>query len=449
MRRVLLTVILASAFIPATLMAQETSSAPKYKLYGFIRNYFAFDTRESESGTLDLMNFIPKDRNLNVIGDDLNKENSFRFLALTSRVGLDVTGYQFGNMTAGAKVEADFYCMNGNTATMRLRQAYMNLGFKLDGESSLAFKIGQAWHPMAADMADVICLTVGAPFGPFSRTPQLNMEYRLSKKFSMNLAGIWQMQYLSSGPEGASAKYIKYGGIPEIYLGANYTSGPFLFRAGLDVLSIKPRNRGRYMDKYEVRASDRITTASPFLYAQYKRNLLTVKAKTVFSQAGEHMNLMSGYALSKKVDDTSYIYTPYRTSSSWVNLSYGKTLQGVLLLGYIRNFGTSSPIFGYNPEAVELARLYGDEATVSGVMHGAADKSVIYFNKSAWNLNRAFRVAPNVIYNYGKLTLGLEYEITSVQYGDKSRINLSNGLADLDLHWVTNNRVTFMTKFSF
>ena len=40
---------------------------------------------------------------------DLNEHSSFRFVALTSRVGLDVAGYQMGNVHFGAKVEADFY----------------------------------------------------------------------------------------------------------------------------------------------------------------------------------------------------------------------------------------------------------------------------------------------------------------------------------------------------
>ena len=80
-----------------------------FKLYGFIRNFFAFDTRESTAGTADLFYYMPKDEKLNAVGDDLNAVPSFRFLALTSRVGLDVTGYQVGRTKFGAKVEADFY----------------------------------------------------------------------------------------------------------------------------------------------------------------------------------------------------------------------------------------------------------------------------------------------------------------------------------------------------
>ncbi len=55
-------------------------------------------------------------------------------------------------------------------------------------------------------------------FNPFSRTPLFLVGYEFGD-FSVDLAAIWQMQYTSAGPDGASADYIKYGKTPEIYLG--------------------------------------------------------------------------------------------------------------------------------------------------------------------------------------------------------------------------------------
>ena len=155
-----------------------------FKLYGFIRNYFVADTRESVSGTGNLFYYLPKDVNINDADQDLNAQPSFRFLALTSRVGLDVNGYYINNVHFGAKVEADFYSgLSGSTGTaaMRLRQAYATITWKdlpLSDEkkASVGLKIGQAWHPMAADFPHVFSLEVGAPFGPFSRTPQVTMD---------------------------------------------------------------------------------------------------------------------------------------------------------------------------------------------------------------------------------------------------------------------------------
>ena len=116
MKRIIIT-LLAFA-LAAPLFAQEpakTESPVKehlqnhFKFYGFIRNYFIYDSRESVAGTGDLFNYIPKDVKLNGAGEDINAQSSFKFLALTSRVGVDVSGYYIGTVHLGAKVEADFY----------------------------------------------------------------------------------------------------------------------------------------------------------------------------------------------------------------------------------------------------------------------------------------------------------------------------------------------------
>ena len=66
------------------------------KLYGFIRTYFAFDTRESLAGTEDLYYYMPKDVNIGTGGEDLNDQMSFRFAALTTRLGLDFKDFIAG-----------------------------------------------------------------------------------------------------------------------------------------------------------------------------------------------------------------------------------------------------------------------------------------------------------------------------------------------------------------
>ena len=74
-----------------------------------------------------------------------------------------------------------------------------------------------------------------------------------------------------------------------------------------------------------------------------------------------------------------------------------------------------------------------------------------WFSKnSAANMNTMYRLTPTIIRNLGKVTIGLEYELTSVQYGDKSKgMNLEKGLYDQGLHWVSNNRLQAMFKYAF
>ena len=483
MKKIIFPLLLHILLLPALpLGAEPKESAVKdelknhFQFYGFVRNFFAFDTRESVAGTGDLFYYLPKDVNMNEDGSqDLNARPSFRFLALTTRLGVDVTGYRVGRMSLGAKVETDFYAgltgspkING-TAQLRLRQAYMTIGWndlKLGEENSAAvnLKIGQAWHPMAADQPHVLALETGTPFNPFSRTPLVLMDASLGKHFVLSAGAIWQMQYLSSGPNGASAEYIKYACTPEGYVGATFKTGGFSAKAGLSILSIKPRTvgTGRYLDSFSgvmsdrtVKVSDRITTFSPFLYLQYKKGNFEAKAKTVLSQAGEHVNLMSGYGISwmgpsdpSAAYDGHYEYTPLRASSTWASVSYGKKWQVMLMGGYVRNLGTAGP----------LVTDYTENGT------DYTDAEHLYFSGNGFsNLNSMWRIVPTAACNFGKLTLAVEWNITSAQYGDYKKVSVpgadgpqtrkyllsATGLASDNLHWVTNHRLQMMIRYTF
>mgnify|MGYP003178491058 CR=1 FL=1 len=412
-----------------------------FKLYGFIRNYFAFDSRESKSGTKDLFYYIPKDEALNAKGEDMNANPTFRFLAITSRVGLDVKDYQFGKTKVGAKIETDFYCMNGNVAVLRLRQAYATLGWDGLGKGqkqSASLKVGQAWHPIAADQPYVIDLETGTPFNPFSRTPQVMLDYNFSKHFTLTGGFIWQMQYLSVGPfyntekskyeSKSSDDYIKYGCTPEFYAGVTFKSNNgFLGRVGMDVLSIKPRWRD---------AGD-----------------FSVNAKVVYASAGEHFNMLSGYGVTDINSDGSWEYAPLHSTASYVSVKYGRKLQVQGMIGYMKNLGTSKDL--YSDTTIPSALMVGDPDNTK-----YTSSKYLYLSGNGFsNLNSIIRVTPTVVYNLGKLSFGLEYDITAAQYGKypvmkvgeavRPVVNSHNGLVDSGLHWIVNHRLLGMVKFTF
>ena len=401
------------------LFAQE--SKPSVEVHGFVRNYYAVDSHEMVALTEDFFTYVPRD------GEKYEYVNS-RFAALTSRLWVEAKGYEFEGIKMGARIEADFYNGLGadkvtGTANLRLRQAFVTLE-----KDKWSLKAGQVWHPLAADLPDVFSLNVGTPFNAFSRTPLLQYEYKAAPALTLTAMAIWQMQYASNGPAGKSASYIKWGNTPEFYAGVNVTSGGFLMRLGVNVLSIKPR----LYDAAGKFTSDRITTMSPFLYIQWKKDAFSVKFKSIFAEAGEHINLNGGYGISAINPDGSYAYTPSRNSSNWLSLKYspGK-VDFIMFAGYVKNFGTKQALV---------------------MPAGATQESDYYWfsGNSFSNLNSMFRLTPAVVYNLGKLALGLEYELTSAEYGDKTQgLSLDSGLYEKDLHRVTNHRVQGMIKFTF
>jgi hypothetical protein len=297
---------------------------------------------------------------------------------------------------------------------------------------------------MAADFPHLFSLEVGAPFGPFSRTPLVQMDANLGNNLVLSAAAIWQMQYNSQGPVGASAIYMKYGMTPEVYAAVGVKGKNYLLRVGADLLSIKPRVYGQVADEYgdmvTVRVSDRKTSLLYYIYGQYAKGKFSLKAKSTYGEGGEHMNLMSGYAKVGENPDGSWNYASLRNTSSWVSMSYGKKWQGVLFLGYMKNLGLAD-----------------------GVLEDPIAKTNVYFCGNGFsNINQMYRINPQLIYNIGKMNIGLEYQWTSVQYGDyvdaqdcsdgtcKIVPGLDkNGLATSNLHWVGNHRVNMMIKYNF
>ena len=198
----------------------------------------------------------PKDEVFDSNGRDLNATANGSFYTLYTRLGLDVKGPKLGRAMTSAKVEADFRGSGTSYSTIRLRHAYLNLDW---GRSALL--LGQTWHPLFGDVSpQILNLSVGAPFQPFSRAPQIRYRYT-HKGFQLTGAAIWQSQYLSQGIVGKSQTYIKNSCVPEFYLGLDYKANGWIAGAGIELLSLKPRTESKVEDQvYKV--NERITTLS-------------------------------------------------------------------------------------------------------------------------------------------------------------------------------------------
>ena len=451
--------VLSVLLLPMTMAAGSADVAEKkagqaikeelkshVKVYGFIRNFFAYDTRESASGTGNLFYYLPFDREYDSDGNDVNATPSFRFLSITSRVGLDVLGYRIGKMDISAKIETDFYAgLSGSTgtATLRMRQAYLKLGWNDlpmggDHKASVSLLMGQAWHPMAADQPDVLGLATGAPFNPFNRSPQVIMDACLGRHFILSAGFIYQMQYVSTGPDGATADYMKYGILPEAYAAVSFRAGGFLAKVGASLLSIKPYRVYEDVLPDESagvhKASGRMTTVSPYVYLQYTNGSFALKAKTVYGGAADYLNLVGGYGVTA-MSDGHFDYAATRTSSSWISLSVGRKVKAVLMAGYLRNLGADSDFMDNGLQYWFFSKDGGDFK----------------------NLAQAYRLAPSVSWNIGKFTVGLEYEYDTVQYGSHRNANGSVMYDRQEFapgeyayrHWVTNHRILLVTRFNF
>ena len=380
----------------------------KFKFYGQIRTDFYYNSRANEETVDGLFYMYPKDELLDGNGEDLNATSNSNFYTLYSRLGLDVAGPKLGTAKTSAKVEVDFRGSGTSYSTIRLRHAYFNLDW---GKSAVL--VGQTWHPLFGDVSpQILNLSVGAPFQPFSRAPQIRYRFN-NKHLQLTGALVWQSQYLSQGPAGKSQEYIKKSNIPEIYVGADYKNGGFLAGAGIEMISLKPRTQSVVEDEvYKV--DERVTALSYEVHMKYTSPLWYVAAKSILGSNLTQVSMLGGYGVKSTDARTGeQEYSPNRNSSSWLNIAYGKKWKPAVFLGYMKNLGTSD----------EISKMYGTGTNVDQLVSTSAE----------------------LTYNVPHWKLGVEYNLTSAWYGS---MKSSNGKI-IDTHSVSNNRLVATVLFMF
>ncbi len=313
-----------------------------YTFYGQVRGDLFYNSRANAETVDGLFYLYPKDHSYDADGNDLNATPNGSFYLLYSRLGVDVTGPDIGKAKTSAKLETDFRGSGSEWSILRIRHAYVNL----DWETS-AVLVGQTWHPLFGDVSpQMLNLCTGAPFQPFNRSPQIRYRYTSPKGLQLTAAAIWQLQYLSAGPNGKSEEYIKNSCVPEFYVGADYKQTGWIAGAGMELLSLKPRLQST-VNGQVYKVNERVTSLSFEAHAKYTSRDWLVAAKTLLASNLTQTSMLGGYAVTAIDTRTGeQSYTPYRHSMTWLNIVYGTKWKPGVFIGYMKNLGTGEAIAG-------------------------------------------------------------------------------------------------------
>ena len=403
MKKTLLCCMLALCGMTAS--AQD--KAVKAEIYGFVRNYFTYDSRSCVQSNEGLFNMLPNDVNYASNGDDLNAIPSVRFLSMTTRLGLNVAGPEIWGAKSTAKIESDFCGASSGTAfNLRIRQAYTKLAWE---QSDLL--VGQAWHPMSGDlMPEVFSLATGAPFNPFNRSPQVRYNYAPVKGLSFTAAALYQYQYGSVGLDGKTSNtYSRNALVPELFVGVTTKGKHLTGMLGANVSTIAPRVTANNM-----LVDERLTSYSFMASGSLKVDDLSVRAKAVYGQNTSHMQQPTGFGIVETSDNGVNNYENMQLGSAWITMMYGKKLRYGFFAGWMKNYGS-----------------VGEDFT-----------SLVVRNNTG--LDQAYRFSPIVTYKVENMQIGLEYEHTAAAYG----FYQADGTV-ANTHWVANNRICVMVKYDF
>ncbi len=386
------------------------------KLYGFVNNFFCYDSRRSLMVAEDLFNILPLDASYDAAGHDTNADPSVKFLAMTTRIGVDLTGPEVFGANTTAKIETDFGGYSATGTLLRIRQAYTALEWQDSYHSQLL--VGQTWHPMSGDLKpDVFSLATGSPFNPFNRSPMIRYDYWADASIMFTTAAIYQFQYASVGMNGApSYTYSRRGLWPEVYVGMTLGGKTAPTALGFDVSSIKI-------------GDSRITSYAAMLSTSQRIGRVDIKAKGVCGENLSHMLLPSGFGMDSA---DSHTLLPLTAAAAWTTIMYNVPAKNSfrigLMAGWLKNLGVRPWLKeGDRPTIVPSSvRIWGNHAGVSS------------------SLGEMYRISPMATYRVKNLMLGLELEHTAACYGDMQL----NGTVN-NLHTVANNRVCALMMYNF
>jgi len=404
------------ALILTGISAKAQEKKVNVKLSGFVAAETYFDTRKTVNSRDGAILLYPANELLDSEGNDLNDRSEFFMTTIQSRLRATVAGFEAFGAQGSAVIEGDFVgTSTDKTGLFRLRHAFIKLDWEKD-----QLIAGKYWHPMFVPSAfpRVLHWGAGLPFGLLNRAPQLRYTRKLNGNTTLSFAALSEMDFKSTGPDGASAKYAQQASIPEFtaQVKANLTKGLEAgFTAGYKtIMPLTVNMNGVKTD--EKLGSYYFNTWLGVTGKKLKWNL-----QGIYGQNMYNFVMIGGYGVKNVKANGDYEYTNISTMNFTSDLftTTGNVRYG-LNLGYSKNLGAED----------DLAKG-GDDTFVGLYSRGS-------------NIDYLYQIAPRIEFLSGKMKFGGEIIYTGAAYGTTQ---IDGTVADSDL--VSSTRLLLHVKYTF
>lgn len=415
-------IILALILLSSLAVSAQEKEEPKFgvKFSGFVKNDFFWDSRNTVAAREGHFLLWPTPVNLDENGEDINKNASFNFLAIQSRLSAKITGPDaLGAKTSGL-IEGDFFAQaNDNINLLRLRHAFVKLNWE-----NTEVMAGQYWNPLfvTSCFPGTVSFNTGTPLQSFARNPQIRVTHNIHG-FSIVAAVLGQRDYSTVGPAGASSVYLRNSAIPEMQLQLHYgTSNEdgmnIVAGAGAAYKTIVPRLTSSPSDGVTYKVDEKVGGFTAMAFSKLSTKPITAKLQVRYGENIADLLGISGFAATEVLDATTgeLAYAPLKSMTFWAEVHSNGNPQVGIFGGLTSNNGLSETILATEP-------VYGRATTI----------------------RRLYRIAPRIIYNIEKLRLAAEVEYTSAAYGD----NYDEYYIPADLTQATNLRVLLAVYYFF
>ncbi len=380
--------LLSFAFLLPFLSFAQDQPAFGIKFSGFVKTDIYWDSRQTISVREGQFLLYPANEKLDAEGNDINAKANFNMLSIQTRLRGSIFGPDALGAKTSAMIEGAFFGQTeGDINGFRLRLAFVKLDW-----TKTSLLVGQYWHPAFVTYCfpGTVSFNTGVPFVPFTRNPQIRLTQQFGK-FNLMFTVLSQVDFLSTGPDGANAKYLRNSAMPAMNLRFEYhnvntnDNKEFLIGASVNYKVLTPR----LVSDSNYKTTQTVGSLSETFYVKLKLPKVTFKFQGVYAEDAYNWTMIGGYAVESIQDPLKdYVeYIPIRTASGWLDVhSNGKTWQIGLLAGYAKNMGASKDFTG--PK----------------------------YQRGA-NIAYLYRIAPRFIYNSGRFRIAPEIEYTVAAYG--------------------------------
>lgn len=404
--------ILFLIILPIFAFAQdENQKKTEIKFYGFVKNDFFFDSRQTVSAREGHFLLFPTPYSPDSEGKDINASPEFNFLSIQSRLGVSLSGPQVLGAKSSAVIEGDFFAQaNDNINLLRLRHAFIKLNWE-----KTELLMGQYWIPMFVTDAfpGTISFNTGSPIQPFGRNPQIRLTHKAGPLKFIAVASS-QRDYSSRGAAGVSSEYLRDSGLPEFNAQIHFSSSKsFVAGAGGAYKQIVPQ----LVTPQGYATTQTVEGFNAIAFFKLTTKAFTLKMEGIMGQNIPDVLSIGGFAVTDSVDlIKGYVeYSPLTTLSAWTDISSnGEKWQVGVFAGYTQNLGASK--------------------TVVGSVYGMAT-----------NIQSLYRVSPRVTYKSGDFKFAFEIEHTSAAYGASS----NQFAVPVDIKSTANTRFLIATYYTF
>ncbi len=375
--------LIFSIFIILTTISGSPLDSLKSKLTfkGFIKTDAIFDSRQITSARESFVLMYAKKPFLDKNGADIYANPQYNQFATSSRLIVSIDTLRFRNFFATSLIETDFTGASDPTNSgLRLRHAYV----KLENQHH-SLLVGQYWHPLVAPevFPDMLSLNLGNPIKSAMRAPQVRYQYRLK---SFEFVGVASMHRDNSsiGPMGSTPDYLTNQVIPSLDFQTIYRGNKWLIGASGDYkrLSMSVKTDSNY------KVSEYVSGLTAHLFGKIDFNKFSIKAQYIWGENLFDQAMLGGVGVTAiDIITGERSYAPIAQQSMWVSIATKfKKLNASLFIGAAQNLGSQKTFVGS-----------------------------IYARGS--DIGYLYRIAPQISYKVGKITIISETEYTSAAFG--------------------------------